>query len=326
MQRGAGVTARAAAPGIFETIATAMSALMVQPLPLVLPIVIDLYLWAGARLSPAAVAEPLRRWLLTAGNADRSQLTGAIDALDRLSRTGDLAAIVGWFLPSLLVDGGRPTGATSWSRASVHPGSPWLTIGLTLALLLVGVWGAMAFGVVLARLIRGRSLIGDRFVVASIQATLRYLGFLAMIVLAVGAILVPTAVVGGVLLFFGVAAAPLLVAVLIVPVLAAYVCLAFVGDAIVVAEVGPVRACMLSYGVVRRNPWAAVGLLLVVIIATGAVAQLAIRVAGDVPGLMLAIAGYAFVATGLALARMQFFYERLRRWRADLVPSPQPAK
>jgi len=322
--RGSGHEANAA-PGIFDTIAVAMSALLLRPLPLLVPIVIDLYLSAGARLSPAGLLDPIRRWLASQGNVADVQITGPLEALDRLSRTGDLAAIVGWFMPSLLVDGGQTAERAVWSRPSLDLGGALGTLGFAFVLLLLGIWGAMAFAAMLARVVRGRSPLGDHFVRDSGIAGLRYLGFLGLVLLALIVILVPSSIVGAVLMAFGIDIVSLLVTVFLAPAVAAYVCLAFVGEAIVVANVGPLRACALSFGIVRRNVWPTVGFLLVLVIASAGLARLGAQMAGSASGLLLAIAAYAFVATGLALARMQFFYDRLRRWRADLIPAMAPA-
>jgi len=322
--RGANQEARVAVPGIFETIAVAMSALLIQPLPLVVPVAIDMYLSAGARLSPAGLLDPVRRWVATQENVADVQISGPLDALDRLSRTGDLAAIVGWFVPSLLVDGGRAAGGEVWSRPSLDLGGAMGTLGFAFLLLLVGIWGAMAFGTMLARVVRGRSPLGDHFVRDSGIAGLRYLGFLALVVSVLVVILVPSSVLGAVMLVFGIDIVSVLVTLLLLPAVAAYVCLAFVGEAIVVAKVGPLRACALSFGIVRRNAWPTLGFLLVLLIASAGLARLGAQMADSAPGLLLAIAAYAFVATGLALARMQFFYDRLRRWRSDLIPALAP--
>lgn len=317
MQRRGGNEGRTAPPGVFETIALAMSALLVQPLPLVVPIAVDLYLATGARLSPAPLLDPLRRFVVAQGGDAGSE---GVEALQRLARTGDLTAGLALFLPSLVVDGGA-SGAL-WERPSLSLGGAGAALASGVVLVLAGVWMAMALAAMLVRVLRGRMPVGDRFLRASGLAALRYLGFLALVAAAVVAVVVPVAVVGALFAVAGVDVLSLLVAALIVPVVAAYVCLAFVGEAIVVAEVGPLRACSLSFGVVRRNLWPSVGLLAVLLVASLGLARLGGQMADTAPGLLLAIAAYAFVATGLALARLRFFDDRLRRWRADLVPPP----
>jgi hypothetical protein len=321
MQRGASVKERSAPPGIFETISVAVSSLIAQPLPLLLPIVVDLFLWGGPRLSPASLTEPLRRWLLDQRGVDAATVA---DRLESIGRSGDLAVILGLFVPSIF--GGDPAGGTvPWVRPTVDPGGAALTLALALLLFVASVWGAMALGAMLARVVRGRSPVGDGWLRASGVAALRYLGFLALVALVVAAVVVPSSIVGAAFLVAGLDVLPLIASLLIVPAIAAYVCLAFVGDAIVFAGVGPLRACSLSFGVVRRSPWATIGLLLVLLIVSAGVARIGGGLADSLPGVALAIAAYAFVATGLALARMQFFSDRLRRWRADLVPPIQPA-
>ena len=295
MHRGANAGSqraeRTTPPGVFETIAIAMSALLVQPLPLAFPLAVDLYLWGGARLSPAAVLDPFRRWLLARGGAETAE---PAEWLERAARTGDLAAIVGWFVPSFLAGADRAEHFAAWRRPSVDLGGAAPTLAVAGLLVLLGVWAAMMLAVLLARVVRGRALLGGRFLRASGLAAVRYLGFLAL----------------ATLVLLGVAAA---------------VALAFVGEAIVLAEVGPLRAIALSVGVVRRNPWPTLGLLLVWMTVSLSLPRLADRLTATAPGLALAVAAYAFVATGLVLARMQFFYDRLRRWRADAIPPLAPA-
>ena len=319
MQPVAGVGAQSAPPGVFETIAIAMSALLARPLPLAFPLAVDLYLWGGARLSPAGLLAPLGGWF---ARQDGAEAAGLADWLERLARTADLAAIVGWFVPSLLAGTNRADLFAAWPRPSVDLGGAALTVAVAGLLVLVGVVAAMTLAVMLARVVRDRSLLGDRFARASGIAALRYLSFLALTALALVVLVVPAAIVGAVFLLAGVNIMPLLGAALTIPAVAAAVALAFVGEAIVLAEVGPLRAIALSFGVVRRNPWPTVGLLIVLLIVSVTVPQMVGRLTETALGLAVAVAAYAFVATGLALARMQFFYDRLRHWRADLIPTP----
>lgn len=320
MQRGASADKRTAPPGVFETIAIAMSALLVQPLPVALPVAVDLYLWAGPRLSPAALLEPLR-WLAAQDTANAG-LVEQVEQLEGLARTGDLATIVGWFVPSLLAVAGQADRFAPWQRPSIDLANVGLTLALAAGLILAGVAIAMTFTVMLGRVVRGVSPVGDRFARAAGLAAIRYLGFLALVLAVALAVVVPAAIAGAVLLLFGLDLLPLLVVAGAAGSIVAYVVFAFVGEAIVLAEVGPLRAIALSFGVVRRNPWATLGLLLVLVTVSAILPRLVGSWTTTAPGLAAAIAAYAFVATGLALARMQFFYDRLRRWRADLIPQP----
>src|SRR5687768_8345886 len=99
MQRRANVERADVPPGFLETIAGALSALIERPLLLAIPLVLDLYLWGGVRVSPAALTGPLGRWIDDQGGADAEWIA---DSLGRLGATGDMVALVGWLVPTLI--------------------------------------------------------------------------------------------------------------------------------------------------------------------------------------------------------------------------------
>lgn len=305
-------------PGIFETIAGAMSVLLIHPWTLLLPIALDVYLWLGARLSPAALTRPVARWIDDQGGADAEWL---VEVLGRLGTSGDLTVLVGWLVPSLVAGIDRADLAGAWSRPTLSMGSAPLVLLVGLGLLLIAVAAGMAFAVLLAGLVRERRFVFPRMARAAAVATLRYVGFLALIGAAIVGVVVAASLTALVALVIGVNLLPVLGLLLTLPALAAALALAFVGEAIVLAEVGPLRAVYLSFGVVRRYPLATVGLLMVLLVVAASLPRLASNVTTTWPGLVVAIVVNGFVATGLALARMQFFYDRLRRWRVDLIPA-----
>lgn len=315
MRQGADFTAGTSPPGIFETIAAAVTALLIQPLPLVIPLLVDLYLWLGPRLSPASLIDPVARLVAEQSGAEAEAM---VDGLTAFSGWGDIVALLGLFVPSVL---GIVETATPWSAPSVEidalPG-----VGLAVALLVVGLWGGMLLSTMLARMVRGASPVGPGWLRAATVAAVRYLGFWALVLLAIGLAMVPTLLVGVVLTLVGLQG---VLALLVVTVaFVAFACLAFVRDAIAYATVGPLRACALSFGVVRRHPWPTVGFLLVTYVAAGSVGSIVARLADSLPGVALAAFAYVLVVTTLELARMRFFADRLRRWRPELVAPPHP--
>ena len=322
MQRRVGVERGGAPPGIFETIATSLSALLERPLLFAIPITLDLYLWGGVRLSPAALTEPLARWLDEQGGADAEWM---VDALGRLGATGDMMALIGWLVPTLVAAVDSDDLFELWSRPDVVPSNAWLVLALIPLLLLVAVGLGMVFGVTLAGVVRDRTLRPASLIRAAVLAAIRYVAFVALVVAVIAAVVVPAAIGSAIFLAVGVNVLPLLGTALALPAVVAAICLAFVGEAIILAEVGPLRAAYLSFGVVRRNVWPTIGMLAVLVIVTASLPRLFAAVTGTAPGLAVAVLGNAFVATGLALARMQFFYDRLRQWRADAIPTVVPA-
>ena len=319
MQRGVRADATGTMPGVFETIATAMSLLLMQPLLLALPLAADLLLWLGVRITPAALVEPLLTVVSTQGSAEAALL---VESLQSTRDEGNLLELIGWFVPSLVGTLGSQALAAPWARGAVSPGGAGGAVLIALGLLVVGGVVLMTLEVMMARVVRGGAPLGGGTARMVLAATLRYVGFMALLVPALLLAIIGGAMVTGVLALLSAGLASLAVMVLLAVFLVGAVLLTFVVDAIALAEVGPTRAVELSVGIVRRYPWASVGLLLVSAISLLTLPEIGRQlIAGSVAGALIAMVIYAFIATGLALARMQFFADRLRHWQPGLVRS-----
>lgn len=309
------------APGIFDTIALGMSVVLAQPLLLLVPVVVDAYLWLGARLSPRALTDALGRWLERTGGEDGRQLG---DRLRDLGESSDMTGLLSLFVPSVLSWVDRSEIADVWGGTVVRPSGPWVVL-IGIALLGVSLALGVLFRVPLAFDVRGVRPTVGRIARAAAVAWVRYLGFLLLVAALVALVLGPAVVLSGLLLLVGINIVPLLTLVIVVPALWAMIFLYFAPDAIVVNEVGPIRAGYLSFNVVRRNFWPSVGFIVVVFVISVGLPLVWARFLDNAPGVLLALLGNAFIATGLALAQMRFFYDRLSRWRADLIPAPVPS-
>jgi hypothetical protein len=317
MQRGVSAGARDAIPGIFETIAAAMSLLLVQPVLLALPLVVDLYLWLGARISPEQVLEPMLGVLSTQRSVEAEALTTSVRGL---SEHGSLVELLGFFIPSLVGSVGAQNLAAPWPRAAVDPGGIWATLLLALGFGLLGAVCLMTLQVMMAQVIRGGPPLGAGVGRLIGVATLRYLGFLALLIPVVVLVVIASTLVASLMSMINVALASLVVLAVVVLAVAAVILLTFVVDAIALAEVGPTEAVELSAGVVRRYPWGSIGLLLVTGVSLVTLPELVRRIDTEsVFVVLVTMILFAFVATGLALARMQFFADRLRQWRPGQV-------
>jgi hypothetical protein len=96
----------------------------------------------------------------------------------------------------------------------------------------------------------------------------------------------------------------------------------FYPEAVVIGEQGPLRAIYTSFNVVRRNFWGTLGFLaisLVISLGSGVIWH---RLVGTTAGLVVAIIGSAYIGSGLLAARMAFFRERLRRWQSAPAQPP----
>ena len=322
MQERRKVESSVRAPGIFDTIAAAMSIVLMQPLFLILPALLDAYYWLGARLSPEVLTDAVGRWFIRTGGDDGRRLG---ESLSNNGAGADLTTLIGVFVPSLLGGVNRDGVARLSGERVVRPEEPWLVVATGLLLLLTGLGLGILFRVLLTRGVRETSPRIQDLVRAVVVAWLRFLGFLALLVGLLALVLGPILVIGVLFALVGVNLAPLLTLAVLGPIVAAAIFFYFAPDAIVVSEVGPLRAGYLSFNIVRRNFWPAVGFIVVVFVISIGLPLVWTRMLGNVPGVMLALLGNAFVATGLVLAQMRFYYDRLQRWRADLAPAPAVA-
>jgi hypothetical protein len=141
-------------------------------------------------------------------------------------------------------------------------------------------------------------------------AWLRLLALITMIVVALGIVVVPVAIIWVISDAIGLGG-PVGLFILLAGV-TLFVLVSFTPEAIVVAEVGPIRAVRLSYRVVRAHFWSSVGIIAATMIISYGVREIWSRITDTAPGLAVAVVMNAFVAVGLTIAGMIFFANRLR--------------
>jgi len=297
---GAGTGSKVGAPpGVFALIAGAASDLLVRPWLLLLPLTVDLWLWGGLRLSPAALAEPIGRALRQAAPAGADP---AASGLPTGVTVGDPADLLGIFLPSMLALIDRSLLSELWARPTIAPSMGGVLAGGLLAVLL-GIGGLMAFLVVAARL-GVEEAVWPGLPREVGVATLRYLGFIGLVLLVVVIVAVPATIGLAVAQFlFG-----LPIAAVVAPVgFVASLLLAFTGEAVVLARAGPLRAPVLSARLLWRHPRPTIGLLFVIYTFVISVSLLIEPLVESPLALLTALIVAAFVATVFALAKLRFF-------------------
>lgn len=296
-------------PGVIETIADGLTLVLVYPMVLLVPLLVDAVYWSGIRISPAALI---------------GRFTSLGEPFDQVGLNGDVTPIMAIFVPSLLEWVDRDALFHAWSATEIAPGS-WESVSLTIVgLLVAGSMLAVLFRVPLALVIRQERRSPLWVIRAVAVAWVRLVALAALVIGLVLLVVSPLAVLSAFFLLAGVNVAPLLVAGLSIPAIAAAIYLHFTPDAIVLSEVGPLRAIYLSFNVVRRNFWATIGLLGSFLLISEGLTVLWLSQADTPIGLLIGVLGNAFVGAGLALAAMQFYTDRLRRWLPDPHPSGGP--
>jgi hypothetical protein len=308
--------------GVIETLSAGFSAVNRQLWVLLLPILLDVFLWLGPHVSYSPLVGPAvvnatdwtRQVALGPRRATRNpDVVNAVDQsrqwlIARSDEVNGLEALT-WgplALPSLAA---RPSASDELAFVDGWvDGLALLGASLCLGLLLGGWFYA---GLAAASTgARGGPLEAGR---GAPRAVLDVLGLVAVLVLTglllgvpvlllIGFTVIvspPVAVIGGLLLLAGV--------------LFAAVHLFFAVDAVFVSRAGPLRAIQRSVGLVRQHLWPSVALILLTWLILAGMDRVWDVLASNLQspyGVGLAILGNAYIASGLIAAGMIFYAQR----------------
>lgn len=306
---------------IIETLSAGYNLVLRRIWLIVLPIALDVYLWLGPRLS----IRPLTRFLLSMW-LPPEQIPAEIQPIFELNRqlleTMEQEVNLFSFLSSSLLGmpsylaGGLPTGVTDSQVVWGQNGSALVILALIPLLLVAGLFlGSLYLGA-LAQVTRDGT-VDFKYL---LQRVWRYWGLITLF----GALLI------GILCVFGL---PVLMLAQLLqtvsPALARFTTLAagglclwglfhlfFVPHAIVVSEVGLLRAMWNSLVIVGRNFWSAMILIILMNLIDLGFTFFWDKMSVNAPLTAVSIAGNAFIGTGLVAASLIFYQDRLERWNA----------
>ena len=288
---------------------------------LLIPIVLDLLLWLGPRLSIAPLFGRLADFYRFA--AGSSDLPSDLNEMSR--QVADLLADIGansnlltnlagsafMHTPSLLVTaGGLARGASqeidSFAFALI------LFLVLSVAGLLVGVIYLNQLARVLPIGSSPKAAEPGEFM----QTALRHWGkvtlYVALFFTALLIIIIPLGLIMGLVSLLSPALASLLVFLLSGAVMVLSLYLYFVTVAIVVDDLSVSRAVMQSFTLVRNNFWATLGFILLFQLITAGFSLIMGQIAAtSAIGTLLAIPFNAYIGSGLALALLVFYRTRI---------------
>lgn len=305
-----------AVAGVIETIADGLSAILVRPGLMIVPILLDLYLWLGWKLSLRALTDSI---------ASRIAAIDARDTEDLVDRLHDLGrSDANWLLaiqtPSLLSDANRSDIYAIRDRAIATPGDWWVALALLVAIVAGGTLIPMLYAVPIADTATGRERSPRQTAIAILRACARFLG-LALTMIAIALVATSPFIALGVVAALGGSSGGAVVGAGASLVIAAmFILLFFAPDAIVVSDVGPIRAIRLSVRLVRAAFWQTLAFVAASTLITLGLSEIWLRMADNAPGLAIGVLLNAFIATGLALASMLFYVARIRLLQPDAVP------
>lgn len=313
MQRDIAAKQPPVTPGVIDSIADGLTLALARPLLLLVPMLLDLYYWAGWRVTVEALTSPIRRWLLDLDTTESADLAGRLETAGR----SDIMSLLSVLVPSLLSGVDRDAIYSLGSRRVFVPDAWWLDVLLLGAIALGATLLMMIYSVPLADAALDRSRKLGAVLRAIGWAWIRFVGLLAVAAGILLLLLGPVLVASVVLLVVGVDASPLIGLAMLAIGLFAYLILVMAWDAIVVSEVGPLKAIYNGYAVVRAHFWPAVGLVgawLLIVVGLG---EVWLEIAGSAPGLLIGVIANAFFASGLAMASMLFYASRIRTLKPE---------
>jgi hypothetical protein len=299
-------------PGVIQSIADGLSTPLIAPWLLAVPILLDIYYWLGWRLSPKALTDHVSGWVERNNGPDTDS---TLDLLESIGKT-DMLSLFGQVIPALLPGVARADIYSPRDRATIDFSHWWIVIPVFAAVIVLAAGLFALFYVPLADAAIGRKRTAQQLSGAIGRAWVRLLAMMLVIIAALAVVVVPVAIIWAISAVFGAGLGGLLATLGVIGGVVAVILLIYTPEAIVIADVGPIRAMRLSYLVVRRNFWPTVGITLASMTISYGLEEIWTGIADSAPGLMIAIAANAFVAVGLTIAGMIFFANRLR-----LLPS-----
>ena len=320
---------------LIDSISEGYAAINRRPWLLLLPILLNLYLWFGTPLSLEPLVDDFVRALqrVQPAGADQGDLQalydqilgrGSTDLREQLALLNAIPTLQLRVIGPMSSDGGFgiPTAPQVLQPASSGAIQISTLGGAVLAFLVINALALALSSIFLAQV--GAAVAREWPGAAGLRRMLR----IGLSVLGSALVLVGVALALGLpLLFF---AALLLLFNQTLGLLAAELMFAvgfwiriyvgFYREAIVISRLGPLRAIQASFNVVRRNFWATLGFLALSLIISLGCDVIWSRLVGSTAGLVVAIVGSAYIGSGLLAARLAFFRERLRRWQSATVP------
>ncbi len=299
--------------GVFQSLMTGFDKIAAQPLLILPPIILDLYLWLGPRLSVSSFLEELVSFLVKTAETDPALSeqvsliqTTLMDVGARLNLFALLSSMpVG--VPSLMA-GRMPILTPLGEAKTISITDPLILFGIIIVLIILAQGFGTQYHLWVARQIALEDELADRWKAWGRMVILSFGLYIALISFLFGLSLVSTILN---------LASPYLVVIAVVFgftfVFWVVVYFAFTPHAIIRYRFGIIRSMMESATIVRWNMLPALGYLGLSFAITWLTNQIWFLPRGDSWFTILAIVGHAFVSATLLTGSYAFFQGR-REW------------
>lgn len=310
-------------PGIIDTLSAAYQTLNQHLYLLIVPVVLDLLYWLGPRITVAGIARETSAALESMAHrpgigitTEQSAQTLAAmrEAIEATGRSLNLLSVLSSALsvPSLFLSDEAQTPAWLGTLPAHSVGSFGELVTLTVALFLLGiVVGAVYMGLA-AQVVRDGKAQPDALAQRLLTYAGRYVALLLIVLLMVLFIGLPISLVVGVLALIS----PLLGSILILFVWAGvlwfYLHLFFTTCALFVSDADPLRAILSSITVVRMSTSSAIGLLAIAMVISLGMSYVWSALGLSAAATLAGILGNAYIGTGVTMAILIFYRDRIR--------------
>lgn len=290
-----------------------------------LPVLVDLYLWRGPKLSALPVARQVASLLRRLPEANLSSMppSALAQVAEEIGREFNLLSLLHNSLmgmPSLIAWAASEVGSGQ-VRKVIEIQSGGRLVLISIALLLLGVLIGSFYLVPMALVIRQEHL-SPREVLR--RAWHCWARVVVLMIMLFGM---------GLLINLAISLATLFVALINQPAAQGLLSmLEFIGlglglwlalntfftvEALVLQDVGLIEAVWNSFNVVRRNFWATLGLIFLTLLIQMGFGQIWRRLNTGSWQTLLSILGNAYIGSGIMAAIMTFYLDRYRRWREE---------
>jgi hypothetical protein len=291
-------------PGILEHVSDGMSDVLAYPQLVLIPVLLDLYLLFGARISAGSLTSRLGDWF--AGRSGQN----ALDAGKWVRDLGDwdVSRLLALLMPSVLDGMGQDTYYRPFDRLAWSPSSLGV-VAASIGMILIGSVIFTIYITMLAsrtRMIRANSLPPMRLLLDRWVKMLGLFGLLIGVIASLSAVMiVPAAILAA----GGVSATTMAGLAWLVGSIALVVTM-FAPEAIVIDGASPIAAVRASAQVVFRFFWQSAAFFAVSLMISPGLLSIWERIAGDPVGLGIAIVLNAAMVTSLSLASLAFYRAR----------------
>lgn len=310
---------RSAKLGIIDTLSEGFATAHQGLWLIAIPILVDLILWMGPRISIASLVSRFvtlyQKALLNSqvlplspGETVDQSVARAQEIGEALSRV-NLLSLTAWQLPSLLKATGVPMSPAGSSWAWELEGV-WVSLGFGGGALFLGLVAYCFYLSGIAQLVRGELFSLGPFLIRVRRNGLRLLAYFGLLALFGLPVILAFLVITGIVSFFSPEIAAFLATLAFSALLAMLLYLFFVYDAIFLGDIGPLRAIISSARVVWHNFWSSLAFILltnIILVGTPLAWQLIMR---HPVWVILAIGGHAYIAIGTTTAGMIFYRQR----------------